>query len=328
MAITIKPKEACRWDLVSLGEVMLRLDPGKHRVSVPRKFEASEGGGEYNVARGLKRCFHLDTAIATAFAANPVGELLEDLIRQGGVDHSLIRWAEHDGVGRTVRNGLNFTERGYGLRAALGCSDRGYTAASQLQPGDFDWDSIFDKQGTRWFHTGGIFCALSHTTAELTLEAVQAARRYGVIVSYDVNYRASLWESHGGEARVREINQRIAPFVDVMLGSETDLSSTLGFKVVAATQREVKTASRNAWGARCWYEGQIWQSQVREDLEIYDRVGGGDAFATGLIYGFLSGRGPQWAVECAAVHGALTMTTPGDESMVTVDEVIRVMEER
>src|SRR5271168_190037 len=150
MGLTIKPKKNCRWDIVSLGEIMLRFDPGDRRIWTTRSFEVCEGGGEYNVARGLKRCFGLDTAIATAFADNPVGRLLEDLIYQGGVDQSLVRWAEFDGVGRTVRNGLNFTERGFGVRAALGSSDRGHTAVSQLKPGDYDWDAIFAKEGTRW----------------------------------------------------------------------------------------------------------------------------------------------------------------------------------
>src|SRR5579872_5014160 len=231
MGLKIKSKEGCRWDLVSLGEVMLRLDPVDRRVWTARNFDVSEGGGEYNVARGLKRCFGLDTAIATAFAANPVGRLIQDLIYQGGVDQSLVRWVPYDGVGRSTRNGLNFTERGFGVRAALGCSDRGNTAASQIKPGDYDWDNIFEKLGTRWFHTGGIFCALSSTTPELVLEAVQAARRHGVIVSYDLNYRPSLWKSLGGQKKAQEVNRLIAPFVDVMLGNEEDFSAALGYEV-------------------------------------------------------------------------------------------------
>jgi 2-dehydro-3-deoxygluconokinase len=356
MGLTIRPKKECRWDLVSLGEVMLRLDPGDGRIATTRSFEVCEGGGEYNVARGLKRCFSLDTAIVTAFADDPAGRLLQDLLYQGGVDQSLVRWVAHDGVGRTVRNGLNFTERGFGVRAALGSYDRGHTAVSQLKPGDFNWDEIFGTQGARWLHTGGIYCALSETSPEVALEAMQAAKRHGTIVSYDLNYRPSLWKSIGGKKRAQEVNRRIAPFVNVMLGNEEDFSAALGyevsgmdeslstfevdgfrqmiakvvkdypFQVVATTLRKAKTATRNDWGAICYCDGNFYQAREREDLEIFDRVGGGDSFASGLIYGFLSGKDAQWAVECGAAHGALAMTTPGDTSMVTLQEVVRVME--
>jgi len=355
MALTIKEKNKCQWDLVSLGEVMLRLDPGDRRVWTTRAFEVSEGGGEYNVARGLKRCFGLDTAIVTALADNPVGRLVEDLMFQGGVDQSFVRWLEYDGVGRTVRNGLNFTERGFGVRAALGCSDRGHTAASQLKAGDIDWDEIFGRRGARWFHTGGIFCALSETTPEVAIEAVTAARRHGTIVSYDLNYRESLWKAVGGKKRAQEVNRRLAPMVDVMIGNEEDFSAALGFdvsgldehisnietaafkkmissvvkefpfKVVATTLRKAKTATRNDWGAICYADGSFYEARPREDLEIFDRVGGGDSFASGLIYGFLSGQDAQWAVECGAAHGALAMTTPGDTTMATLKEVLQVM---
>lgn len=355
MALEIKPKEKCRWDLVSLGEVMVRFDPGERRIRTARSFEVCEGGGEYNVARGLKRCFGLDTAVVTALTKDPVGGLLEDLIYQGGVDQSLVRWVEHDGVGRAARNGLNFTERGFGVRAALGSYDRGHTAASQLKPGDIDWNEIFGTSGARWFHTGGIFCALSETTPEVALEAIEAARKHGTIVSYDLNYRASLWKSLGGKKRAQEVNRRIAPHVDVMLGNEEDFSAALGyqvpgmdeslsafevegfkqmiakvvkdypFKVVATTLRKAQTATVNDWGAICYCEGKFYQAKNRENLEIFDRVGGGDSFASGLIYGFLAGQEPQWAVECGAAHGALVMTTPGDTSMVSFNEVIQVM---
>lgn len=355
MALTIKPKQECRWDLLALGEVMLRLDPGEHRIWTTREFRASEGGGEYNVARGLKRCFGLDTAIATAFADNAVGRLLQDLIFQGGVDQSLVRWVAYDGVGRAARNGLNFTERGFGVRAPLGCSDRGHTAVSQLHPGDFDWEAIFGRQGVRWFHTGGIFCALSETTPAVAAEAMRAARRHGTIVSYDLNYRESLWRAQGGQAHAQEVNRRLAPLVDVMLGNEEDFSAALGFtvagldenlsvldaeafrrmivsvvrefplSVVATTLRRAITATRNDWGAICHADGAFYEAQRRSDLEILDRVGGGDSFAAGLIYGFLSGQEPQWAVECGAAHGALAMTTPGDTTMATLPEVLRLM---
>jgi len=334
---------------------MLRFDPGEYRIWTAREFRASEGGGEYNVARGLKRCFGLETAIVTTFAKNPVGALLQDLINQGGVDSSLIQWAEYDGVGRTVRNGLNFTERGFGVRAALGCSDRGHTAIAALKPGEIDWESIFGKYGARWFHTGGIFCALSESTPEVALEAMQVARKHGVVVSYDLNYRDSLWKSIGGKKQAQEVNRRIAPFVDVMLGNEEDFSAALGyevpgtdanlsaldpegfkqmirtvvkdfpFKVVATTLRKATTATRNDWGAICYCDGNFFQATNSENLEILDRVGGGDSFASGLIYGFLAGKDPHWAVECGAAHGALAMTTPGDTSMATLDEVLQVM---
>jgi 2-dehydro-3-deoxygluconokinase len=355
MPLTIKSKNQCRWDLVSLGEVMLRFDPGDRRIWTTRSFEVSEGGGEYNVARGLKRCFGLHTAIVTAFADNPVGRLLEDLICQGGMDQSLVRWIEFDGTGRSVRNGLNFTERGFGVRPALGCSDRGHSAASQLKAGEINWDEIFREQGTRWFHTGGIFCALSESTPEVAMEAMQAARKNGTIVCYDLNYRESLWKAFGGRKRAQEVNRQLAPLVDVLLGNEEDFTAALGFRVagadehvstievegfkkmieavvkefpiqvVATTLRKAKTASINDWGAICYQDGVFYQAKHRENLEILDRVGGGDSFASGLIYGFLSGQGAQWAVDCGAAHGALAMTTPGDTSMVTLKEVLQVM---
>src|SRR5271157_1649577 len=211
--LKLKAKGDCTWDLVSLGEVMLRLDPGDERISTTRHFRAWEGGGEYNVARGLKRCFGMETAIVTALADNPVGRLVEDLMLQGGVSQKYVRWAPFDGVGRTVRNGLNFTERGFGVRPALGCSDRGHTAISQLKPGEIDWEEIFGGKGARWFHTGGIFCALSATTPEVAMEAMQAARKHGVVVSYDLNYRESLWKANGGRKRAQEVNRKIAPYV-------------------------------------------------------------------------------------------------------------------
>jgi 2-dehydro-3-deoxygluconokinase len=356
MGLKIRSKDNCRWDAISLGEVMLRLDPGEKRIWTSRSFEVYEGGGEYNVARGLRRCFGLDTAVVTAFADNPVGRLLQDLIYQGGVDQSLVRWVPYDGVGRTVRNGLNFTERGFGVRAALGCSDRGHTAISQLKPGEIDWEHIFGSLGARWFHTGGIYCALSPSAAEVAMEAMQAARKHGVVVSYDLNYRDSLWKAIGGKKRAQEVNRKIAPCVDVMLGNEEDFSAALGygipgtdehytrvnidsfeqmiarvvndfpFKVVATTLRTATTATRNDWGAICYCDGNIFQARSRENLEILDRVGGGDSFASGLIYGLIAGKDPQWALECGAAHGALAMTSPGDATMATLEEVVRVMQ--
>jgi 2-dehydro-3-deoxygluconokinase len=350
--LDIKPPGSCKYDLVALGEIMLRLDPGEGRVRTARKFDVWEGGGEYNVARGLRRCFGLKTAVCTAFADNDIGRLLEDFVLQGGVDTEFIRWVPFDGIGREVRNGLNFTERGFGLRGAVGVSDRGHSAASQLKPGDFDWDQIFGKLGVRWLHTGGIFTALSESTARLALEAVLAARKHGVVVSYDLNYRASLWKSIGGPERAREVNCEIARLVDVMLGNEEDFTACLGltvealdenlsnldvgafkkmiaqavkmypnFKVVATTLRTVKTATRNDWGAICWAAGSFHEAPRRADVEILDRIGSGDSFASGLIFGFLKFNDAEKAVEYGAAHGALAMTTPGDTSMASLAEV-------
>jgi 2-dehydro-3-deoxygluconokinase len=353
--MNIKPKDRRRWDQLSLGEVMLRFDPGDQRIWTTRQFAVCEGGGEYNVARGLKRCFGLDTAMVTALADNPVGRLVEDLMNQGGVDHSLTKWVPYDGVGRSVRNGVNFTERGFGVRAALGCSDRGHTAVSQLKEGDLNWNHIFGELGVRWFHTGGIFCALSDSTPAVAMEAMRAAHENGVIVSYDLNYRDSLWKSYGGKKQAQLVNSQLAAYVDVMLGNEEDFSAALGydvkgvgdefsnlasenfqamievvlkdfpFQVVATTLRKATSATRNDWGAICYCDGKFYEAPRRNDLEINDRVGGGDSFASGLIYGFLAGKGPQWAVECGAAHGALAMTTPGDTTMATLKEVEQVM---
>ena len=215
---------------------MLRLDPGEERIHTARQFRAWEGGGEYNVARGLRRCFGLRTAVVTALADNPIGRLVEDLMLTGGVDLSHVSWVPYDGVGRTVRNGLNFTERGFGARGAVGVSDRGHTAVSQLRPGDIDWDAIFATEGARWFHTGGIFAALSASTAEVAAEAMEAAHRHGTIVSYDLNYRPSLWKGIGGPERAREVNRSLAPLVDVMLGNEEDYGAALGFETPARTR--------------------------------------------------------------------------------------------
>jgi 2-dehydro-3-deoxygluconokinase len=350
------PDSARRWDCLSLGEVMLRLDPGEGRIHTTRHFQVWEGGGEYNVARGLRRCFGLRTAVATALADNPIGRLVEDFILQGGVDTALIRWVPYDGVGRTVRNGLNFTERGFGVRAAAGCSDRGNTAISQVKTGDLDWESIFGPaNGSRWLHTGGIFAALSSSTAEVAVEAMDAARKYGTPISYDLNFRDSLWKSIGGKTKAQEVNRSIVRKVDVLLGNEEDFSAMLGIaikgvsedfaelpiagyeemlrevaaaypnlKLVASTLRTAQTASRNSWGAIALYEDKIVHVLQRE-IDIFDRVGGGDSFASGLIYGLLANKEIEWAVKCGVAHGALAMTTPGDTSMATLPEVERII---
>ncbi len=352
----IKSSSDCKYDLISLGEIMLRLDPGEGRVRTARHFQAWEGGGEYNVARGLRKCFGMKTAVVTAFADNEVGHLIEDFIMQGGVDTDFIQWMKYDGIGRTVRNGLNFTERGFGIRGAVGVPDRGNTAASQLKAGDINWEHIFGELGCRWFHTGGIYAALSATTPEVVIEAVKAAKKYGTIVSYDLNYRPSLWESIGGHAKAQEVNREIARHVDVMIGNEEDFTACLGFEVegvdenissieidsfkkmisaavkefpnfqaTATTLRAVKTATVNDWGAIVWHGGQFYESRHYPELEIMDRVGGGDSFASGLIYGFLKTGSAERAVNYGAAHGALAMTTPGDTSMVTVKEVEKIM---
>jgi len=354
--LDIKPAESCKYDMIALGEIMLRLDPGDGRVHTARHFQAWEGGGEYNVARGLRRCFGLRTGVATAFADNGIGRLIEDFILQGGVDTSLIQWRPYDGIGRTVRNGLNFTERGFGIRGAVGVPDRGLTAASQIKAGDFDWEDIFGKQGVRWLHTGGIYAALSETTPEVVEEAVQIAKKHGTIVSYDLNYRPSLWKSIGGHKKAQEVNRSIARYVDVMIGNEEDFTACLGFevegvdenissidvssfkkmiatavktfpnfKVTATTLRTVKTATVNDWGAIAWAGGEFYEATHRENLEIFDRVGGGDSFASGLIYGLITTGDPQKAVEYGAAHGALAMTTPGDTSMASVAEVEKLV---
>jgi 2-dehydro-3-deoxygluconokinase len=352
----LKAPGTARWDCVSLGEVMLRFDPADDRIHTARTMRVSEGGGEYNVARGLRRCFRLRTAIATALAENPVGRLVEDLMLQGGVDQDLVRWVPFDGVGRDVRNGINFTERGYGVRAGLGCSDRGNTAASQINIGDFNWKSIFGSEfGSRWFHTGGIFAALSESTIGVAAEAMDAAREEGTVISYDLNYRESLWKSIGGKVRAQEVNRDLVRKVDVLFGNEEDFSAMLGveiegvsqdydelpvesyakmlrelamaypnLKVIASTLRTAHTASENAWGAIALHSGGIAHVAQR-NVDILDRVGGGDSFASGLIYGLLAGKDVDWAVRCGVAHGALAMTTPGDTSTASLAEVLRVM---
>ncbi len=355
-SLQIRPAGSCAYDELSLGEIMLRLDPGEGRIRTTREFRVWEGGGEYNVARGLRRCFGLKTAVATAFADNDVGRLLEDFILQGGVDTDFIKWIAFDGIGRNVRNGLNFTERGFGVRGAVGVSDRGLSAASQLKPGDFDWDHIFGTLGVRWLHTGGIFAALSDSTPQLVIECVKKAKEHGTIVSYDLNYRPSLWKSIGGQQRAQEVNKEIAKYVDVMIGNEEDFTACLGFhvegadenllhidvtafkkmietavktypnfKATATTLRAAKTATINDWGAIAWVDGRFYESRQYPDLEILDRVGGGDSFASGFIYGMMTTGDAQKAVDYGAAHGALAMTTPGDTSMATKSEVEKLM---
>ena len=354
--LDLKPASECKYDVLSVGEVMIRLDPGAERIHTTRTFRVWEGGGEYNVARGLRRTFGKRAAVVTAIADNPVGRLLEDLLLQGGVSLEYVKWVPFDGIGRKTRVGLNFTERGFGLRGAVGCSDRANSAAAQMKKGDFDWEKIFGQDGVRWLHTGGIFAGLSPTTPDVILDAVAAAKKHGTIVSYDLNYRDSLWRDIGGQAKAREVNRAIAAQVDVMLGNEEDFTAALGFevkgldksfstldptnfrrmieaavkeypnfKVVATTLRNARTATRNDWGAVLYAQGQFYDATPRPDLEIYDRVGGGDSFASGLIYALMEGKSPEQAVNYGAAHGALAMTTPGDTTTATLKEVEKAM---
>ena len=356
MKLNLKDPKDCRYDAVSLGEIMLRLDPGEERVRTARSFRVWEGGGEYNVVRGLHKCFHMHTAVITAFADNEIGKLLTDLVEQGGVDTSLIYYKKTDGIGRICRNGLNFTERGFGVRGALGVSDRANTAISQATPEELNLDYIFGTLGVRWLHTGGIYAALSEQSCETVIRAIKTAKKYGTVVSYDLNYRPSMWSAIGGQARAQEVNKEIAKYVDVMIGNEEDFTACLGltveeqdagltklnidgykkmidkaaetypnFKVIATTLRTVKTATVNDWKAICWADGTMYQSKEYNDLEIFDRVGGGDSFASGLVYGLMTTGDPQRSVDYGAAHGALAMTTPGDTSMADVKEVEALM---
>jgi len=359
MSLTIKRPDEARWDCVALGEVMLRLDPGDTRIRTARTFDVWEGGGEYNVARSLRRCFGLRAAVVTALVDNDVGRLVETLMEAGGVDTSHVCWQRFDGFGNASRVGLNFTERGFGLRPARTVYDRGHTAAAAMQPGDVDWRRLFDAEGVRWLHTGGIFAALSPSTADVLLEALQAAKAAETVVSYDLNFRAGLWANQGGRDRAVEVNRAVAPYVDVMLGNEEDFTAALGFSVtgvdddlavldptnfkvmidevvgafpniqiVATTLRQATTANRNDWGAVAFAEGTFHEARRRSDLEIFDRVGGGDGFASGLIYALLDGKSVADGVEYGAAHGALAMTTPGDTSMVSLGEVEAAMRAR
>jgi 2-dehydro-3-deoxygluconokinase len=349
--LDIRPASETRWDCAALGEVMLRFDPGFGRVRNARSFQVWEGGGEYNVVRALRKCFGKRSAVVTALPQNDLGWLVEDFIWQDGVDTSHVIWRAFDGIGRNTRVGLNFTEKGFGVRAALGCSDRGNSAASQIRPGELNWEKLFGEEGVRWFHTGGIFAALASNTAEAAIESVEAARKHGTIVSYDLNYRASLWQGQGGKAAAQKVNRAIAPYVDVMFGNgfevedeaedsgrasaidpgnfKTAIAGALrefpNLKVAATTLRNAKSANVNDWGAVIHAGGAFYEAPLRENLEIYDRIGGGDGFASGLIHAFLEGKGPQAAVEYGAAHGALAMTTPGDTSMVNAREVEAIM---
>jgi 2-dehydro-3-deoxygluconokinase len=304
--------------IFSLGEVILRFDPGEGRIVGARSFRVWEGGGEYNVARGLRRCFSMRTTIATAL----------------------------------VGNGIYFLERGFGVRPGTGVMDRGHTAVSQLRPGQIDWDAIFGREGVRWFHTGGIMAALSESSTEVVREAMVAARRHNTIVSFDGNYRPSLWRSRGGRQASIDVNRSLLPMVDVLFGHEGDIASAVEehahrpawhtvesfsamsqriiaefptLRVVATTVRHTTSANRNGWSAFAFAQDHVDQGLRFDDLEILDRVGGGDSFAAGFIYGLFQRKSLIWSLNCGIAHGALAMTTPGDSSMSTLSEVEGLM---
>lgn len=348
MTLAIKPAADCRWDCAALGEVMLRLDPGEARIRSARSFQVWEGGGEYNVARALASTFGHRAAALTALPTNELGILCRDLIRGAGVDASEILWRDADPVGAHVRMGLNFTERGHGPRGALGVSDRARSAAAQIGSKDFDWERLFE-QGVRWLHTGGIFAALSDRTAEAALTAIRAAKAHGTVVSYDLNHRASLWAAHPDPDAARRVNRQIVGMADVVFGDEYAYQACLGLdpgparrdpldsapfdalvgrlavelpnvRAFAATLRDPVSASRNGWGGVLWLDGTRHESPARE-VEILDRVGGGDGFAAGVIHALLAERGGADAVRLGWALGALAMTTPGDGAQCSAAEV-------
>ncbi len=350
--VQIRNREDCRWDVVSLGEVMLRFDPGEQRIAQARRFDVWEGGGEYNVARGLSTCFGARASVITALVRNPLGTLAEGLMRQGGVDTSHVRWADFDGSGITARNGLYFLERGFGLRGALGCMDRGHTAVAQMRAGEVDWDDLFGREGVRLFHTGGIFCGLSAGTPAVAREAMAAARRHGTVVSFDANYRPSLWAARGGRQAAAEANAELAPLIDILFGHAGDLALELGeaidgpprhtaasyaamaerllaahptLQLVATSTRVVRSANQNDFGAFAFADGTLHEAPALQAVEVLDRVGSGDAFAAGVLHGLLTGRDIPWALRCGVAHGALVMTTPGDNSWATLAEVEKLM---
>ncbi|MFO0880835.1 MAG: sugar kinase [Gemmataceae bacterium] len=334
-------------DLLSLGALVHRLDPGIIPFRKASECQIHVSGGEFNVAANLADCFRLQTGIASAMVDYPIGDLIAERVRAMGV-RPFYKMFAHDGV--TGPNMATvYSDRGAGIRAPVVFYNRCNEAAGRLQPGDFDWKKIF-SQGVRWFHTGGIFAALSKTTPELILEAMQAARAAGAVISFDLNFREKLWKIHGGLAGAQELLRQIVSHVDVLVGNEEDLQKGLGIpgpevasaskldpsafftmidsvirqhpnvKVVATTLREVHSTNRHSWGSVAWIEGEHYLSPTCE-LDVYDRVGGGDGFAAGLFYGLLSGEKPEEAVRLGWAHGALLTTFPGDTTMATVDQV-------
>lgn len=343
--LKIKEYSETAWDIVALGEVMLRFDPGDDRIQTARSFRVWEGGGEYNVARTLAHCFRARTSIVTALADNHIGRLVEDLIRQGGVDTSNIFWREVDGVSGNVRNGLNFVERGFGPRSPAGCSDRANTAVSKLTPDIIDLNAVFEKNDTRWFHTGGIFAALSENSAEFALAAMRAAKANGAVVSYDLNYRESLWHGRGGRAAADAVNGRLLAEADVVFGVEGFDPTLDGFsiekfdaaaqamlerhpnlKVVATSLRDVASASEHRIGGAVYIDGVAYIGRQFNNVQVLDRVGSGDAFAGGVIYGMLNELPPQRYIDLASANAAYAMTCPGDTSTATLSDLERMLD--
>lgn len=342
--LNLKDKKDCFWDAVSLGEVLLRFDCGDERIHNARHFRVWDGGGEYNVARGLAKTFGQRTAIVTALADNALGRLAEELVLAGGVDNSQFLWRAADGRGANTRNGIYFIERGFGLRAPASCFDRANTAVSRLEKGEIKWRKIFGEKKSRWFHTGGIFVGLSDTTPEVASEAMNVARENATIISYDLNYRDSLWRERGGREAANKINRSLLPLADIAFGvfdfdsrlsnfSESEFQKSAeamqknfpNLKIIVSTLREVKSASRHDFGAAAYSDGKVYKAAPYENIEVLDRVGSGDAFVSGFIYSFLSGKDVQYAVECGTAHAALAMTTPGDNSMARLSEVESLM---
>ena len=347
----IRSKESCQFDLMSLGECMVRLSPPGHgRIEFTPTLEVWVGGGEYNVAYALAR-LGMRTGFMSRLVDNPVGRIILNHGRTVGVDMSHVIMAKYDGVGRADRIGLNFTEVGTGVRASVSMYDRGHSAASNMKPGMFDFKKIFKGKGVRWLHTGGILSALSDSCAALCKEAILAAREAGTIVSYDLNFRSKLWTSQ----KAQQVTKELAPYIDCLIGNEEDFQKVLGFevegadenlsaldtsaykkmvekvvktypnvKVVGTTLREVKSGLINNWSAILYAEGKFYESRQFKDLEIEDRVGGGDGFSSGFAYGFLNGKTPQECVDLGAAHGALLQTTRGDSSQIDLEELTHV----
>jgi 2-dehydro-3-deoxygluconokinase len=352
MALTIKPQEKVEFDVLTLGECMIRLSPpGHQRIELTPAFEAYAGGGEYNVSYALAR-YGLRTGWISRLVDNPLGHFIRNHARASGMDISEVVWVPYDGSGRADRIGLNFTEVGMGVRPSVSLYDRGHSAVAHMKPGDVDWTRVFSRRGARWFHTGGIFTALSDSCAEVAHTAMKAAREAGAVVSYDLNFRSKLWSSD----RAREMTKKLVPFIDVLIGNEEDFQKVLGFtvegtdenlsslpvdgykrmvervvktyphiRVVGTTLREVVSGLVNNWSAIVYSDGRFFESRRYANLEIEDRVGGGDGFCSGFVYGMLHSLSPQECVDMGAAHGALLQSTRGDTSMVTMDEIRHVM---
>lgn len=343
----IKPKADCRYDLVALGEVMLRLDPEDERIRSARHFRVHEGGAEYNVARNLTNVFGHRTALLSALVDNEIGRLLESLMREGGVDLEHLLWRPFDGLGRKARNALNFTERGFGPRPLLGVSDRAHSAAAQLAPEAFDAHEIFHTRGARLFHTGAIFAALSPTTAALTQELLPAARAAGTRTSFDLNYRASLWQDRGGRDAARALNRELLAHVEILFGGLEDLRFLCAVEaapphddptrelehllprlalfapqlnVVAATLAHAESTNHQELGGLLAVSGVI-HHQAPHSVDVLDRVGSGDAFAAGILAGLLEARAPRATLAQGIAAAELAMSTPGDACRASRAEV-------